>query len=414
MLGEVRAYRLRELRERLGLSQAQLAERIGVGQRQVSKIENGDLDSARIGTRRWRAGRARPATVSRGGERAIQQRTRRPGARPDDSDADGDDGRDRHQRERCDDQRDAHQREHEHGSAQRGSHRRHQQRRHDRATTRAVHGLDGHAQVVQALVQVALVEHVRGLIHADGGGHHEERADEGDDEPGADVLRERDAGGIVARPDRVEERDAGAREDGHEARHRDAADLTPGCFRRVENEASGEQPLRALRPPELAPRRDLQHPRTEQIEDAQREREHRGEHGDRRHDPADHREDLDEHERDGDARDCDDGADPVHARRRRARADAERRDHDATQPHDGASRGEQQDAAHDGGDHHRGENDRGQAERLAAERYQTDERTQGQVAPDTDDGAGGGDEDRLDHRGRRHTTRGHPEQPQRG
>ncbi|MCT1394234.1 helix-turn-helix transcriptional regulator [Microbacterium sp. p3-SID338] len=50
MLGEVRAYRLRELRERLGLSQAQLAERIGVGQRQVSKIENGDLDSARIGT----------------------------------------------------------------------------------------------------------------------------------------------------------------------------------------------------------------------------------------------------------------------------------------------------------------------------------------------------------------------------
>ncbi|WP_378147216.1 helix-turn-helix domain-containing protein [Cnuibacter sp. UC19_7] len=50
MLGEVRAYRLRELREQLGLSQAQLAERIGVGQRQVSKIENGDLDSARVGT----------------------------------------------------------------------------------------------------------------------------------------------------------------------------------------------------------------------------------------------------------------------------------------------------------------------------------------------------------------------------
>lgn len=50
MLAEMRAYRLRELREAAGLTQAQLAERIGVGQRQVSKIENGDLDSAKIGT----------------------------------------------------------------------------------------------------------------------------------------------------------------------------------------------------------------------------------------------------------------------------------------------------------------------------------------------------------------------------
>jgi len=50
MLAEVRAYRLRELREAAGLTQAQLAERIGVGQRQVSKIEHGDLDSAKIST----------------------------------------------------------------------------------------------------------------------------------------------------------------------------------------------------------------------------------------------------------------------------------------------------------------------------------------------------------------------------
>lgn len=50
MLAEVRAYHLRELREQAGLTQAQLAERIGVGQRQVSKIERGDLDSAKIGT----------------------------------------------------------------------------------------------------------------------------------------------------------------------------------------------------------------------------------------------------------------------------------------------------------------------------------------------------------------------------
>ena len=50
MLAEVRVYRLRELREQAGLSQAQLAERFGVGQRQVSKIERGDLDNAKVGT----------------------------------------------------------------------------------------------------------------------------------------------------------------------------------------------------------------------------------------------------------------------------------------------------------------------------------------------------------------------------
>lgn len=50
MLGEIRAYHLRELREAIGLTQEQLAERIGVGQRQVSKIERGDLDNAKIGT----------------------------------------------------------------------------------------------------------------------------------------------------------------------------------------------------------------------------------------------------------------------------------------------------------------------------------------------------------------------------
>ena len=46
MLAEVRAYRLRELREGAGLTQAQLADHIGVGQRQVSKIERADLASA--------------------------------------------------------------------------------------------------------------------------------------------------------------------------------------------------------------------------------------------------------------------------------------------------------------------------------------------------------------------------------
>lgn len=50
MLAEVRAYRLRELREQAGFTQAELAERIGVGQRQVSKIENGDIENAKVGT----------------------------------------------------------------------------------------------------------------------------------------------------------------------------------------------------------------------------------------------------------------------------------------------------------------------------------------------------------------------------
>lgn len=50
MLSEVRAYKLRELREQAGLTQAELASRIGVGQRQVSKIEHGDLENSKIGT----------------------------------------------------------------------------------------------------------------------------------------------------------------------------------------------------------------------------------------------------------------------------------------------------------------------------------------------------------------------------
>lgn len=50
MLDQIRAYRLRELREQAGLTQTELAKRIGVGQRQVSKIENGDLENSKLGT----------------------------------------------------------------------------------------------------------------------------------------------------------------------------------------------------------------------------------------------------------------------------------------------------------------------------------------------------------------------------
>lgn len=50
MLAEVRAFRLREMRLQAGLTQAELAARIGVGQHQVSEIERGDLESAKVGT----------------------------------------------------------------------------------------------------------------------------------------------------------------------------------------------------------------------------------------------------------------------------------------------------------------------------------------------------------------------------
>lgn len=42
---------MRELREEAGLTQAQLAERIGVGHRQVANVERGDIDSSTIGSR---------------------------------------------------------------------------------------------------------------------------------------------------------------------------------------------------------------------------------------------------------------------------------------------------------------------------------------------------------------------------
>lgn len=50
LLAEVRAFKLRQLRESLGLTQTQVAERIGVSQRQVSKIERGDLENSKIKT----------------------------------------------------------------------------------------------------------------------------------------------------------------------------------------------------------------------------------------------------------------------------------------------------------------------------------------------------------------------------
>ena len=43
-------YRLRELRESLGLTQTVLAERIGVGQARISNLEKGELGTAKLET----------------------------------------------------------------------------------------------------------------------------------------------------------------------------------------------------------------------------------------------------------------------------------------------------------------------------------------------------------------------------
>jgi len=52
MLDEVRAYRLRELRESLSLTQVELAERLHVSQNRVSRIERGDIERAHVDTLR--------------------------------------------------------------------------------------------------------------------------------------------------------------------------------------------------------------------------------------------------------------------------------------------------------------------------------------------------------------------------
>lgn len=52
MLDEVRAYRLRELREASDLTQVELAGRLHVSQNRVSRIEHGDIDRAQVDTLR--------------------------------------------------------------------------------------------------------------------------------------------------------------------------------------------------------------------------------------------------------------------------------------------------------------------------------------------------------------------------
>ena len=52
MLDEMRAYRLRELREASSLTKVELAERLHVSQNRVSRIEHGDIERAQVDTLR--------------------------------------------------------------------------------------------------------------------------------------------------------------------------------------------------------------------------------------------------------------------------------------------------------------------------------------------------------------------------
>jgi ribosome-binding protein aMBF1 (putative translation factor) len=52
MLDEIRAFRLRELREASNLTQIELAARLHVSQNRVSRIEHGDIERAQVDTLR--------------------------------------------------------------------------------------------------------------------------------------------------------------------------------------------------------------------------------------------------------------------------------------------------------------------------------------------------------------------------
>lgn len=52
MLAEVRAYRLRELREQAAMTQVQLAHALDVSQNRISRIEHGDIERTQVDTLR--------------------------------------------------------------------------------------------------------------------------------------------------------------------------------------------------------------------------------------------------------------------------------------------------------------------------------------------------------------------------
>jgi predicted transcriptional regulator len=50
LLAEIRAHRLAEIRQAHGLDQTTLAERLGISQSRISRIERGELDRTEIST----------------------------------------------------------------------------------------------------------------------------------------------------------------------------------------------------------------------------------------------------------------------------------------------------------------------------------------------------------------------------
>lgn len=52
MLAEVRAYRLRELREMMAMTQTDVAETLEISQKRVSEIERGDVERTKVDTLR--------------------------------------------------------------------------------------------------------------------------------------------------------------------------------------------------------------------------------------------------------------------------------------------------------------------------------------------------------------------------
>jgi transcriptional regulator with XRE-family HTH domain len=52
MLSEVRAYRLKELRKELQITQVELAKQLHVSQNRISRIEHGDIEKSQVDTLR--------------------------------------------------------------------------------------------------------------------------------------------------------------------------------------------------------------------------------------------------------------------------------------------------------------------------------------------------------------------------
>jgi transcriptional regulator with XRE-family HTH domain len=52
MLAEVRAYRLKELRKELNITQVELAKQLHVSQNRISRIEHGDIEKSQVDTLR--------------------------------------------------------------------------------------------------------------------------------------------------------------------------------------------------------------------------------------------------------------------------------------------------------------------------------------------------------------------------